>query len=166
MAFNDVTIVKPAGGTYRVYDVYDRTNSGDTVIYPGDPVKVTDTNYVGHLATGDPEIGTDRMVGIAVTTSTETASADGKVTVFIPAPGQSVMRCKVTTTTNADSTAEILGLIHDAITFDLSSTTYTIDENEGTDEDVHGLVVVDGDATNNTLDFVVQDRAMLAGGSA
>lgn len=165
MAFNDVQIVKEDGGTYREFDVYDRTNSSDTVIYPGDPVKVTDTNYVGHLATGDPEIGTDRMVGIAVTTSTETASVDGKVTVFIPASGQSIMRCNATTVANIDTIAKILAYKNNCVTFDLTSTTYTVDEDEASDPDVHGLVVVGG-STDGYLDFMVQDRAMYAGGSS
>lgn len=63
MAKNDVKIVDKGGYLNiptRNFPVQDRTSSGDTVIYPGDPVKILSgegTNYVGHLETGDPEIG-------------------------------------------------------------------------------------------------------------
>lgn len=152
----DVEIV---GGRYhvRTHDVQDQTSSSDTTLYPGDPVKVSG-NYVVHVATGEPTI-TAPFLGIAYSTSTETTTADGTVQVAEVIPGETVMRCKATTSTNMDTAAELLGLKHDCVTFDLTSTTYTIDEDEGTDPNVHGLEIVDGDITNGTLDFVARAYA-------
>ena len=70
MARNDVKIVKADGGQYLTFDVQDTTSSSDTQLLQGEPVKVSG-NYVIHLATGDPEIGTDEMVGIVSKDSTE-----------------------------------------------------------------------------------------------
>jgi len=69
MAKNDVKIhFNPYNSLpTRTYKVQNRTTSSDTVIYPGEPVKILageGGNYAGHLATGDPEIGTDIVLGI------------------------------------------------------------------------------------------------------
>jgi hypothetical protein len=70
MAKNDVKIVDNGGYLNiptRNFPVENRSASSDTVIYPGEPVKILTgegDNYVGHLETGDPEIGTDIFVGI------------------------------------------------------------------------------------------------------
>jgi hypothetical protein len=70
MAKNDVKIVDNGGYLNiptRNFPVEDRTSSTDTVIYPGEPVKISageGGNYVGHLETGEPEIGADIFVGI------------------------------------------------------------------------------------------------------
>lgn len=165
MAKNDVTIVDSTGGVVREFRVDDRTTSGaSATIKPGEPVKKSG-NFVVLLATGDPEIGTDEFVGIAVDESTETSSADGVVNVFVPAPGKSVMRCKATTTTNIDTDDELEGVLQDCVTFDLTGTTFTVDENEGDDPNVHGLQIVDGDISKGTLDFVVQQNAGHGGGT-
>lgn len=71
MAKNDVKIVDKGGYMNvptRTFDVQDRTSSSDTVLYPGDPVKILageGGNYAGHLATGEPVIGEDIVVGIS-----------------------------------------------------------------------------------------------------
>lgn len=155
----DVEII--SGPSYvKEFDVQDRTSSSDTVIYPGDPVKVNQSasNYVIHLATGEPT-NLAPMLGIAKSTSTETATADGVVEVSVVVPAHTVMRAKATTAGNIDTAAELLGVMNDSVAFDLTSTTYTIDENEGTDPNVHGLQIIDGDITAGTLDFVLKGYA-------
>ena len=168
MAKNDVKIVDKGGYLNiptRNFPVQDRTSSSDTIIYPGDPVKILDGqsgNYVGHLKTGDPEIGTDIVVGIAASTSTEESATDGTVNVYMPLPGV-VYRCAANTAGNISTAAEILALTFDCVTFDLSGTTFTVDENEGSDEDVHGLRIVAGDITAGTIDFTINPRCTILG---
>lgn len=160
MAKGNVRIIDTGGRTSvptKTFAVQDRTSSSDTVIYPGDPVKLSAEggNYVIHLATGDPEIGTDMVVGIAASTSTETSSADGTVEVYLALPGI-IYRCDA-----SDSANLAAGVLYDCVTFDLTSTTYTVDENEGSDEDVHGLRVMDYDATDGTVDFIIKAGATI-----
>lgn len=161
MAMGDVKIV---GGYTSVptktFKVQDRTSSSDTVIYPGEPVKLSGAeggNYVTHLADGEPAIGTDIFVGIAASTSTETSSADGEVEVYLPLPGL-VYRCDANTSGNLAT-----GILMDTVTFDLSGTTYTVDENEGSDENVHGLRIIGYDSDAGTVDFIIKDEATLFG---
>lgn len=138
-----------------VCKVDDYTTSSSTQILAGEPVKLSAAggNVVVKLATGDPEIGTDVVFGIAASDDTATATADGEVEVYAPLPGI-IYRCKAT---NPANLAE--GIRYDTVTFDLTNATYTVDEDEGTDEDVHGLRIVDFDATNGTVDFEIKINA-------
>jgi len=159
----DLTVVR-GEGTVETF----RVEAGAVgSITPGKPVKVggTGDNYVVLLATGDPEIGTDRMVGIARSTSTDTAAADGVVEVEMIVPNKTVIRGKATTPANIDTDAKLLALLNDTVTFTLTSTTFSINEDEGTDPNVHGLTIIDGNVANGTLDVQVADAAGLSGGS-
>lgn len=159
----DVRVIS-GGGPVRTY----RVEAGAAAsITPGKPVKVggTGNNYVVLLATGDPEIGTDQMVGVAVSTSTDTASADGTVDVQMVIPNKTVLRSDVTTPANIDTDAELLAVLNDHVTYDLTSTTFTVDEDEGDDPNVHGLTIIDGDISKGTVDYMVADAAGLNGGS-
>ena len=138
-----------------VCKVDDYTTSTSTQILAGEPVKLSAAggNVVVKLATGDPEIGTDIVFGIAASDDTATSAANGEVEVYAPLPGI-IYRCAATTPANL---AE--GIRYDTVCFDLTGTTYTVDEDEGTDEDVHGLRIVDFDATNGTVDFEIKINA-------
>ena len=138
-----------------VCKVDDYTTSSSTQILAGEPVKLSAAggNVVVKLAAGEPKIGTDIVFGIAASDDTATTTADGEVEVYAPLPGI-IYRCKATTPTNL---AE--GIRYDTVTFDLTGTTYTVDEDEGTDEKVHGLRIVDFDATNGTVDFEIKINA-------
>lgn len=154
MALNDVKIVS---GPYKVVTFQVASGAAGS-IKTGEPVKRTGVGspYVVLCATGDPEIGTDIFAGIAMNTSTDTAAADGTVDVAIPVPGQTVLRCKATTAANVDTQSEIDALVGDTVCFDLTSTTFTIDEDEGDDDNVHSLLIIGGDPVAKTLDFVVK----------
>ena len=160
MAKASVTIVEDGGVNVRPYK-----QEANTTILRGEPVKIggTGANYVLRLADGDPETGTDRMVGIAAADGTATASADGVVQVYEVVPEKTVMRCKMTTPSNANTAAELLGILNDSVCFDLTSTTFTVDEDEGDDPNVHGLRIVGGDIANGTLDFVLHEGAASGG---
>ena len=159
MSRNDVTLVyNPYASTpTREFVVEDRTTSSDTVMYPGEPVKINgeSANYVIHLATGDPEYGTDIVAGITATGSTETSTVDGVVNVILPLPGI-IWRCAATTPANLAA-----GILYDCVTFDFTTPTYTVDENEGSDENVHGLRIMGYDSDEGTVDFMIKPSVTL-----
>lgn len=162
MALNDIKIVERGGGSVIKFLVDDRTtSSAAATIKAGEPVKMaTDGGpFVILCATGDPEIGTDQFVGIATEESTETSTADGSVMVFVPAPN-SILEAKVTTAANADAQSEIDTLVGDCVTLDLTGSAFTIDENEGHDDNVHGLRILGGNPDLQTMRFSVKPNAM------
>jgi hypothetical protein len=160
MALNSVQIIETGGATVREY-----AQEAATTILAGEPVKLGGTggNYVLRLATGDPEAGTDRMVGITTSSGTATASADGVVRVLEVIPEKTVMRCKVTTAANMDTAAEFLGIRYDSVCFDESAAVFTVDEDEGDDPNVHGLSIVSGNIASGTIDFVLHEYSAKGG---
>lgn len=163
MSANDVRISTVGNGSLvtRTY----RVEAGAVgSIDVGEPVKIggTGLNYVILLATGDPEIGTDRMVGIAARVSTDTVADDGTVDVWVP-DANSVMTCAAHTAGNIDTDAKLLAILNDSVTFDLTTSTFTVNENEGDDPNVHGLMIIGGDINQGTLDFILNPSASQAG---
>ncbi|KUK99148.1 MAG: hypothetical protein XE08_0225 [Parcubacteria bacterium 32_520] len=150
----DVTVVKNPYNCQPTMTckVQNYTGSSSTKILAGEPVKLSAEggNYVVKLATGDPEIGTDIVFGIAASDDTATATKDGEVEVLLPLPGI-IYRCKAHTPANLSE-----GIRYDCVTFDLTAGVYTINEDEGSDENVHGLRIVDFDTVNGTVDFEIK----------
>ncbi len=143
MAKNDVRIAYTPYSSMPTYTflVNDRTTSSDTVIYPGDVCCMTEgLNYAIHLSTAKPVYGTDIVLGIAASTSTEGVSTDGDVEIYLPLPGI-IYKCKAETPANL-----AVGVLLDTVTFTLTGTTYTVNEDEGTDENVHGLRIMGYDS--------------------
>lgn len=161
MARNDITVVSDAAPV-REYKTDDRDTSGATAtIKPGEPVKVggVGSNFVKLLEDGDPEVGTDEFIGIATTESTETATVNGVVSVRPIIPGKTILRAPATTAGNVDTEAKILLLLQDWVTFDLTAGVFTIDENEGSDPNVHGLKIVSINASTGDIDVLVNGNA-------
>lgn len=161
MAKHDITIIR-GGGAVQQFLVDDRTTSSDIQILPGEPVKKSNANYVAHVGDGEPTI-TAPMWGIATSTSTETSTAEGVVNVQQVIPGKTVLRAKANTGSNLAA-----GILQDAVTLDRTGSTaysYTVDENEGDDPNVHGLIIVDYDADKDTVDFIVKSYATEQGSS-
>lgn len=157
MATNDVRI-KDSAVTLPVWEW--QVAASATLIYPGEPVKLSAAGAVDviKLADNEPVIGTTtQVIGIAASTSTNTASAAGKVKVYIPLPG-TVYACKATTAANVDTQSELDALVGDRVLFDLVSTTFTVDENAG-DTATSGLQIVGGDATKKEIYFVIRPAA-------
>jgi len=157
MAKNDIKIVS-GGGEVVTLLVNDRTTSSDIQIQPGEPVVKSRTNFVAHSADGTPTNASgETLWGIAQTFSTETAAADGTVEVQLVVPGQTVLRIKATTPANLAES-----IIQNAVCLDRSGTTefaYTLDENEGDDPNVHGLLILGYDAEKGTVDCLVKAYA-------
>lgn len=157
----DVTIVKHAYSSVPTYiaKVDDRTTTSETYpIYAGEPTKIYGAeggNYVVKLATGEPKIGTDIVTGISAKQSTETATANGEVELYMPLPGI-IYECAATTSSNF---AE--GILFDTVTFDLTTSTFTVNENEGSDENVHGLRMLAYHGSTGKVEFIIKGEATI-----
>lgn len=155
MAKRDIQVRHSAYGT-RQFDTEANIKLGVEV---GDAVKLagTGTNYADLILDGDPEAGTDIFLGITKSASSNTATADGKVEVEIVGPG-TCLSGRMTTPANANTAALLLAIMGDFVAFDRSAATavgvLTIDENEGSDPNVHGLFIVDGDIVKGTLEVL------------
>lgn len=159
---DDIAVVRGGGSNYEAR-VDDRdTSSATATLKRGEPVKRNNANFALLVATGDPEIATDILLGIATSESTETASAEGTVNVLQIVPG-TVLRGKATTSTNMNTAALLNGLRFDYVTFDVTSSNVTIDEDEGDDPNSQGLCILDGDIVDGTLEVAVHVNVTLSG---
>ena len=161
---DDIKIIRGGGSSFEVR-VDDRTTSSETVtIKRGEPVKRDNANFVIPVATGDPEISTDILVGIAMSESTETSAANGTVDVMQILPS-TVLRGRATDAAAINTDAELRDITFDYITFDVAGSpgAITIDENEADDPNVHGLCVIGGDIVAGTLDVLVHVNVTLSG---
>lgn len=160
MARGDIKIVDSAGHNVvpsRTYQV----EAAATAIYAGEPVVMATIGtsvYAVAAADADPTIGTDYLLGIAASDSTQTASANGTVSVFLPLPGV-VYRGKAKSSTAADTAAEILALANKRGIFDLTTGSYTLDTGAA-DGATNGLIYTGtGDPSTNSVDFEISIRA-------
>lgn len=155
MAKGNITIVKQGGDVVKF-----RTDANATNLLIGEPAMIGggNNNYAIALTDGKPVIATDEFLGIVTRASDHTASVDGTVLIDVPQPNKTVYRGKAKDTTAIDTDAELLAVLNDNVLFDLTGTTYTIDE--GNDANASGLMIRDGDIVRGTLDVVVKERAM------
>ena len=157
MAINDVRIKDSyVSVPVREYQVA----AAATLIYPGEPVKLSAAGAVDviKLADNEPVIGTTtQLCGIAASLSTNTAAAAGKVNVYVLLP-EVVYECAATTPANIDTQAKLDALVGDNVLFDLTSTTFTVDENAG-NAATSGLQIVGGDPKRGLIYFIVRPSA-------
>ncbi len=167
MSANDFKIVKHPGYT-RVYKTQDRdTSLRSATIKAGEFVKIFEagSNFVSLLLSGEPTAINTEVVGITRSISTETATADGEVGVSLIYPMETVVRGKAQDSSNMNTTAELAALLYDWVTLEVAAsigTATTINENEGSDRDVHGLCIVTGNIIDGTLDIIVSARVTQA----
>ncbi len=150
MARNDVKIVE-GEMVARKY----RTQAAATAILPGEPVAISGS-YVVPLATATPTAAA-KMLGIAKSASSHSATADGTVDVVVVEAGRTLMRAQAQTPANVDTDAEVLAVLNDFVSFDLTSSSYTINEDEAGAAGTQGLRIVDVDAASGAVDFVLLD---------
>jgi len=167
MAENDVKQVK-GRGPVLTWAVDDRTTSGvGRAIAPGEPVEIewNDNNYAtfsGESVTSRAEfciINSDRYLGVCAKTSTETSSADGTVDVYLNLP-DTVTRAKAYPTTTADTASDIADLINDSVhmyrTRGITAIgNFYIYPSSADNPNLYGCLIVDGDPTRTTLDFII-----------
>ncbi len=124
----------------------------------GDAVKIggTTTQYAIPCLNGDPEQGTDIFMGVTKSDATNTASVDGTVDVELCVPG-TILEALANTPANVNTDAKILAVSLDYVCFDRSADTaagtLTLDEDEGTDQDVHGFMILDARVTDGMMYF-------------
>lgn len=143
MSVGDFTILEQnstMGRGARTYNVA----SGATAINAGEPVvrslgatTVTRLYGTGTTGTNAPVVGTDYVVGIAVTAGTQTASAAGVVTVMPLSSGITYLATP-NTATSWDTQSEYDALVGKRVLIDLTSGAYTI---LATDSANNGLIV-------------------------
>jgi len=159
MAKFNVRIVDQAGHNV-IPTVKWQTEANATAIYAGEPVKLkaAGSPYVIPLADGEPQIGTTtQVVGIAASDSTQTASADGSVEVYIPLPGV-VYSAKAKTASTVDTQAELNALCGDNVVFDLTSTTYSVDAAAGNAAG-NGIQIIGGNPATTEVYFTIRPAA-------
>lgn len=112
--------------------------AGATTINRGEPVaRALGGITVTALATAKPVVGTDFMAGIAVTKSTQTASAAGTVEISPLKAGVVYMIAPLVAATFATQAAYD-ALVGKRVLFDLTAGTYTILAADGA---TNGLVI-------------------------
>jgi len=150
----------------------DRTTSSLTrVIYAGEPVQIgTDSTtpaagapYMIPLTNGKPVIGTDYFAGVPVNDSDDTSAADGEITIALAIPSLTVMTAKGSTPANIDTQSELDAYLFDSVNANVAALVYTINEDEGVDDNVHGFVLIGGNYVTKEMDFTVKPLASLLG---
>jgi hypothetical protein len=158
MAKGDVKIIRGGLGFEKTFLV-----AANTLLKVGDLAK-RNGDYAVRIATGDPEIGTDQLIGVVIEESTDTASVAGTVKVFVLG-ADTILRFKASTPANVDTRAKIDALKMESVACDLTGTTITLDEDEGDDPNVHGFVILDGNPDKGTIDALPNNGVLLHGGS-
>lgn len=159
MSLGDIKIVK-VGGLSNVPTYRFKVQAGATTINAGEPVKVATAGaqYVVKSADAEPVTGTPTFVGIAASTSTQTASVDGYVDVYKPIQGV-VFRASAKTKSNIATQSAVDTLKNRRSLLDLTSGVFTVDESQA-DASTNGIVIVDGDPVKGTLDFEIRSSVL------
>ncbi len=161
MALGDIRIVSNGGRNVTPSRSYQVAASA-TLILPGEPVKLSaaGSQYVIKLADAEPVVGTTtEMLGIAQSTSTNTAGADGVVEVAIAVPG-TIYRARAKSAAAIDTQAELNALIGNQVVFDLTSGVFTVDESAAHGA-TNGIQILGGDPVSAEIDFTIRSGASL-----
>lgn len=138
MASGDIIILEQgvlAGRGSRTYNVA----MGATAIYAGEPVAhALAGTSVTAAGPSSPVVGTHYYAGIALTNSTQTATANGKVNV-LPITMETTYLIKPKVATTWDTQTEYDDLVGKRVLIDLTSGSYTL---LATDSANNGCVVM------------------------
>jgi len=138
MALGDITFYE-SGSVGSPTSVKYPIAASATLLNAGEPAaKALGQPYVAPAADATPVVATDFWAGIAASTSTNTASVDGTVDVFVLQKGLSYL-CAPKTAASWDTQAEYDALVGDRVLIDLTNGVYTVDT---TDSATSGLVVM------------------------
>ena len=152
-----------------------RVAASATRFYAGEPLEfngtyttgVASVNTVVQAADATPVIGTDNFPGIAAMDApvgTDTTVDADWVDVITVIPHFTRLRSKAKTVANVDTLTELIGIMWDFALFDLTSSTFTIDETAAAD--TSGLTITGGIWEQSLIDVVVDARALRADISA
>lgn len=146
-----------------------RVAASATRFFAGEPINSLATlssgaasvNTVVVLTTTKPLIGTDNFVGVAAGDAVVNASATviaQQIPVDVPLPYSTIIRGRGKTAANIDTDAELLLILGDAVTFDLTAGAYTINDTATTN--AAALTIVNGNIAKQTLDTTIDARGM------
>ncbi len=156
MAANDFILQFPLDPEWTWTPV---VSSGSVAtIKRGEPTKLATSGSVAIMVDGDGTTS-QRFTGIAKSTSTDTASAAGVVTLWQPLPGL-VYAGKAKDITSFNSVAEVNQRFGKRVVFDLTSTTWTVDT-EAADSATNGVIIVGGDYQTSTVWFYMAPQVTL-----
>lgn len=156
MSRGDIKIVD-TGGLSAVPTYRWQTEAASTAISAGEPCKIKSAGspYAILCADADMTLGTDvQFLGIAASTSTHTAAADGYVDIYVPFPWI-VYEAKAKTAASVDTQSEIDLMCGDRKIFDVTSSVWTVDE-AAADAVGNMLLILGGDPVKKTLRFMIQ----------
>jgi hypothetical protein len=156
MSKGDIKVVDRGGlntlPTYRW-----QTEAGSTAINAGEPckIKIAGSPYAILCVDADMTLGTDtQFLGVAASTSTHTASADGVVDLYIPYPWL-VYEAKAKTSTLANTQTLINALCGDRVVLDVTSSVWTVDTAAG-DAVGNMLLIIGGNPDTASIRFMMQ----------
>lgn len=164
MAKADLAMVGISCGA-RAY----RVAASATRFYAGEPINslatltsgAANVNTAVVLTTTKPIIGTDDFLGVASSDAAVNSAGTVLASTFyvdVPIPYATIIRGRAKTAVNVDTDAELLLILGDAVTFDLTASVYTI--NDTATVNTAGLTIVNGNIARQTLDVTVDARAM------
>ena len=167
MALRDSIKIASQSSTPELSKNWVVDSGGVGTIERGTPAKAADAAAASpYLGTAVPMVDGDgttaqRFLGIAKNLSTDTASADGTVDIWLPVAGL-IYSGKAKTASTADTQAEVDALSGKRVVFDLTSSTWTIDA-AATDAVANNVVIIGGDYRTQTLDFVYATKGSFLG---
>lgn len=135
-------------------------------IQAGTPTKGTDATAASWTGAVLPMVDADgttsqRFTGIAKSTSTETATVAGVVTLWLPLPGY-VYACKAKTASTANTAALVQALYGKRVIFDLTSSLWSVDA-AAADAAANMVTIIGGDYTTTTLYFMYKQTGTVIG---
>ena len=164
---NQIVILSETDPRFAIPDVL-VTSGGVSTIASSTPTKSADaagsaTGAVVPMVDGDGTIA-QNFTGIAKSDSTDTASANGSVTLWLPLPGY-VYAAKAKTASTADTAAEIQALFRKRVVFDLTTSVWSVDA-AASDALVNCVTIVGGDYQTQTLYFTYKNGGTMIGQQA
>lgn len=104
-----------------------------------------------------------RFTGVAISTSTETASASGTVNLYLPYPGVQYA-AKALLSTTFDTAAEVAANFGKGVFFDLTAGVWTVDV-AATASQVNCVIITGGDYNTQTVNFYYKPSGTFLGSS-
>lgn len=160
MAAGDISIYRAGSGLFTTTaSVASGTTASIDSGTPTTPTGATGsvTGAVALSADGSPTtVGTATNVhfsGLAKSTSTETTSVAGLVTLWAPMPGI-LYAAQAKSAAAVDTAAEIIALNNKRVVLDLTAAKWTVDT-AATDAITNGVIIAGGEPASNLVFFYI-----------
>ena len=162
---NNIVIVNEADYRFTLQPCL-VTSGGVATIQAGTPTKAYDATGASWTGAIIPMVSGDgttsqRFTGICKSTSTDTASANGVATVWLPLPGL-VYACAAQTASNANTAALVQALFGKRVTFTLSSSLWSINT-AATDAAANMVTIIGGDYNTSKIYFTYKQTGTVIG---